>query len=178
MEDLDTEKGFALIGLVAALVFISVAAGIIYTAVKITGDKQPTEEESVIKPLEEEDDRPTTDFQPYKEPSNISGEWLGSYIVTEPEACAGIKAGWSATLTQSGTALSGSYKSDAISGILSGGAIIGDSVSWKVGGGEGDITFNGAIASPNTIDGSFIGPVCDKELAPSRTRGSFFGGRL
>lgn len=176
-----TQKGFVLVGLVAALIFVITASGIVYVALKNINDKQGDEqvvqEETVIETPTSVDDQPVTDMQPYVEPYNISGEWAGAYKVTDPELCAGIEGGWSATLTQSETAVSGTYNSNMASGLISGGAIAGKTVSWKVSGNEGDVTFSGSIVSPNAVDGSFVGPICDEEYAPSRTRGVFFGGR-
>jgi hypothetical protein len=172
------EMGFVLVGLVAALIFVGIAGGIGYMMLKpdTTDESTPDESSSIDFPKKEED-RPVTDFQPYKDPDTISGEWLGDYVVTEPEECAGERGGWKATLTQTGTALSGNYTSDATSGLVSGGAVSGDDVSWSVGG-DGDVSFSGKITSKNVIEGSFTGTVCDPEFAPERTKGTFFGGRL
>jgi len=173
------ERGFALTGLLGSLAFVLVGAGLLFVAIEYISDKPPEEKvvvsEEVPKSFE---DTPVTDYEPYKDPYDISGEWLGDYIVTEPEECAGERGGWKATLTQSGDTFGGSYTSDAVSGLISGGAIMGSDVSWYVTDSGGSVSLSGTIGSTNTVEGTFIGIVCHEEFAPYRTKGTFFGGRL
>ena len=179
MKSPNSEKGFAYIGLVAALVFVTVGAGLTYTAIKLSQKQTDPDPPAVtITEPTTEEERPHTDFQPYKDAYDISGEWRGDYIVMEPDECAGVKGGWIAHLKQSGDTIGGTYTSDKVSGMLSGGAIKVENVSWSVSGGEGDISFNGQVISQNVVEGGFTGPICHEEFAPTRTTGTFFGGRL
>lgn len=107
---------------------------------------------------------------------NLTGKWLGRYTVNSPSACKGESGAWTANLTQTGNKLGGTFQSDAGSGSISGTAS-GQNLSWSVGGGGSGISFNGGSSSPNTISGSFTGPICDPEEAPQKTQGTFFGGR-
>lgn len=110
--------------------------------------------------------------------SDVTGQWHGRYTVTAPEACTGEEGGWTATLKQTGTAVSGNFESPAASGSVSGSAISGANISWSVGGGGGGVSFKGGFSSPNSVSGTFVGVVCDPEEAPQKTSGTFFGGRL
>ena len=112
---------------------------------------------------------------PIKQPSNITGKWLGRYTVSNPQACNGESGGWTANLVDNNGKLSGSFESDGGGGNISG-SYAGSQVNWSVGGGGGGISFTGSI-SGNTVSGSFQGQVCDPKEAPQATSGGFFGGK-
>lgn len=109
--------------------------------------------------------------------ANLSGKWLGRYTVTAPAVCKGESGAWTATLVQKGNSISGAFQSDAGSGTVNG-STSGNGLSWSVKGGGSDISFKGSSPSPNTIEGTFTGQVCDEEEAPQKTSGTFFGGRI
>lgn len=110
--------------------------------------------------------------------ADVTGQWYGSYSVTAPPECEGEEGGWTASLKQSGTAISGNFESPAASGSVSGTASSGANISWSVGGGGGSVGFKGGFSSPNSVSGTFVGVVCDPEKASQKTSGTFFGGRI
>lgn len=121
---------------------------------------------------------PESAGQPVNQAKNsLTGQWLGSFTVTAPEACKGESGGWTANLTQTGNSITGTFQSDAGGGSVSGQASA-NSFGWTAGGGGSDITFKGGSSSPNSISGTFTGQVCDEKEAPQKTSGTFFGGRI
>ena len=106
--------------------------------------------------------------------TDLTGKWSGEYKIISPEACAGFSGPWTANITQSDNSFSGSYKSDLISGTVSGSSSATNNFNWIVTG-NGIIQLKCNVTSPNAVSGNFTGPVCPG--TSQKATGNFFGGR-
>jgi len=168
------------------MLLISILAGLliigegIYYVYKMSSPKQSENRLSMPTPAQSQpestpavavENSSPTSAQPAQD---LTGKWVGKYEVTAPKECVVAAGSWTAYVNQSGDSFSGSYKSDAISGVISGKYSDTKDFSWTVTG-NGIIQLKGNVASPNAITGDLTGPTCPG--TSQKITGTFSGGR-